>query len=74
MHAKAPYVLTKGFEPLVAYLTNQMQPGDINVKDMNGITILHYAAHAGQFGTVQTLLSKGADANIKVEYTDREIL
>ena len=55
-----------GFEVLVEHFTAQLQQGAINVKDINGITILHYAAHSGQFDTVQKLIAKGADPNLKV--------
>lgn len=42
-------------------------PGLVNSRDTNGLTMLHYAAYAGDMGSVRLLMENGADLNAKVK-------
>ncbi|WP_168194289.1 ankyrin repeat domain-containing protein [Thermodesulfobacterium sp. TA1] len=49
-------------ELMKKYILNQK---DVNVRDDNGKTLLHYAAREGDLNMVKILLAKGADINAK---------
>ena len=54
----------RGNIPLVEYLCNDSITSDISLPDATGRTPMHYAAKTKRVGTMDLLLSKGADMNL----------
>ena len=50
------------------------QGEDVNVKDSEGATVLHYAALTGQLNVVSFLVERGADVNAKDKKNGKSVL